>query len=82
MQKASGHVQQTHRGLFVPLRPSKHARHGGKFKPAFIERRRAALELYLRALTGHKCVLVKQPPLRPSLKADEPGVGALLCVCM
>lgn len=41
----------------MPLRPSKHARHSGKFKPAFIERRRAALELYLHALSSHRCGL-------------------------
>eukprot|EP00892_Ulva_mutabilis_P001163 jgi/Ulvmu1/11047/UM007_0229.1 len=47
-------LKQTHRGFFLPLRPSKHARHSGKFKPAFIERRRAALELYLQALCSHR----------------------------
>lgn len=48
-------MQVTHRGYFVPPRPEKHVAQGNKLSAKFVDKRRAALQHYLKRLSGHRC---------------------------
>ncbi|KAJ4779210.1 sorting nexin [Rhynchospora pubera] len=63
-------LAESHRGLFVPVRPDKGVVEGRVMKSAdFIEQRRIALERYLRRLAAHP-VIGKSDELRVFLQAE------------
>ncbi|KAF3330457.1 sorting nexin 2B-like protein [Carex littledalei] len=63
-------VAESHRGLFVPVRPDKGVIEGRVMKSEdFIEQRRVALERYLRRLAAHP-VIGKSDELRVFLQAE------------